>query len=991
MPKLYLLLAAVAVLWHVELPAQTPSYAHYGVKEGLPGNVVYCAGQDHRGFMWFGTDKGLARFDGVRFQIFGIKDGLPDPEVLSLFVDSQDRIWLSSLRQKPFYFQNGKVITAKEDTLLARINLESEICDFAEDRDRRIWIMGRTQTAFIYDETTVQKKTFPQILAQIMVNETGVLGLGLSSFMNEQEIIFEFKPQNIFFKSAAYYGSSVLYSCTDRLMLLDADNATLLSTLPLAGGRVYTDRSGRFWAFPTTGGAICYNNPDQNITNPQWYLKDKIINTMFEDKNGNYWFCTSGDGIYVLSPGKAVTLGKAEGFRSDNFTAIATDHNGLVLAGDNLGNVYRFGSGATVQKMELGMQERLNRTRQIITDAQHTLWIANDQGLFYEKGKSFGAVPGLSGLKGICVEGEYLWFGTHARCGFFKKSKNEMKFLTNRRTTTLCIDDEHSIWVGGSEGVYNDRDSFQLNWGERFPLLKSRIVTIQNAGSNRLWIVTPESGLLLASVKNGEITHLDHINLKLQNPVENIQAVFPDLKNRKVWLATNNGVFGLDTETWQLAHFDQHDGLADNDVNCVLVNHDTLWAGTVSGLSYFDLGLNPVVGDFPSYISTLTYQLDDQSVTVSLVDSVEDRRHITIPSRAVMLTLGLSALEYSSQGNFEYRCVIQKTMPPVWFWTRHNIVNWISGCFGYQGDTTVLQGNILNFGFSLTPGAYAVEVSAVTLHGVVSNRPDHWMIVMLPRWYQTIWLDLLLWTIAGYGIWRVFKARLAYRKLNIMVSELQLRTLQTQINPHFIGNSINTIHQFFYPPDRKGLSLYIQLFTQLLRRTIMLSEKHFNRFEEELAYDRDYLDMIKIRFRDQFSYTIEGAEEIPSGLLFPSMLLQPVLENATIHGLSPEGNSHLQLLFSYAQQHLRCTITDNGIGINASRARISMRKPVQKSKGLELVYKKVEAFNMLYNLGLIMTITDLSDENPENRGTRVDITFNPNKINIHENYTDTAH
>lgn len=82
----------LCVLVNFTLTAQSPSYAHYGVREGLPSNVVYCAVQDHRGFMWFGTDKGLVRFDGNRFQVFDIKDGLPDSEVIGLFEDSQRRL-----------------------------------------------------------------------------------------------------------------------------------------------------------------------------------------------------------------------------------------------------------------------------------------------------------------------------------------------------------------------------------------------------------------------------------------------------------------------------------------------------------------------------------------------------------------------------------------------------------------------------------------------------------------------------------------------------------------------------------------------------------------------------------------------------------------------------------------------------------------------------------------------------------------------------------
>lgn len=506
-----------------------------------------------------------------------------------------------------------------------------------------------------------------------------------------------------------------------------------------------------------------------------------------------------------------------------------------------------------------------------------------------------------------------------------------------------------------------------------------------------MWIVTPESGLLRATIKNGAIVYLEKINALLAQPIDNIQAVYakPDSSNM-VWLATNSGVYGVNPSNWQVHHLDQQDGLADNDVNCVLVNQDTLWAGTVSGLSFFPLHHKSNLNSFPTFITDLLYEFDNQRVTVRLLDSLTDKHTVIVPSGALMVTLQLTGLEYGSQGNFRYRCVIQKQMPPIQWWTRNNIYNWFSSRFGTASDTTFLQNNNLNFGITMPTGAYHVAVSAVTAQGIISNQPDNWIFIIQPQWYNTIWVDLLIWAIIVYAIWRVIRARSDYRKLNIQVSELQLKTLQTQINPHFIGNSINTIHQFFYPPDRKGLSTYIQLFTQLLRRTILLSEQHFNRFEEEFAYDRDYLDMIKVRFKEQFSYEIIGEESIPSGLLFPSMLLQPILENATIHGLSPEGDSHLILRFSYNRPLFSCSVIDNGIGYNAARERVSRHKSSQKSKGLELVTKKVEAFNQLYHLGLKISITDLADTTPVARGTAVEISFYPENIIIYEKHKNAA-
>ncbi|MBL7804071.1 MAG: hypothetical protein JNL02_10070, partial [Saprospiraceae bacterium] len=82
---------------------QTPAYLHFDIRDGLPSNLIYCAYQDKKGIMWFGTNNGLASYDGLRFHVYGTKDGLPDPEVLGLWEDSKERLWVANFRHKPCY------------------------------------------------------------------------------------------------------------------------------------------------------------------------------------------------------------------------------------------------------------------------------------------------------------------------------------------------------------------------------------------------------------------------------------------------------------------------------------------------------------------------------------------------------------------------------------------------------------------------------------------------------------------------------------------------------------------------------------------------------------------------------------------------------------------------------------------------------------------------------------------------------------------------
>src|SRR5215831_14677590 len=114
--------------------AQEYSYSHYDTKDGLAGSTVYCGAQDKDGFLWFGTETGLSRFDGTHFQNFTTADGLPDNEILRLFVDSKNRVWIMPFRNSICYYYKGKIHNQENDSLLAKITLHTEAKGVVEDR-----------------------------------------------------------------------------------------------------------------------------------------------------------------------------------------------------------------------------------------------------------------------------------------------------------------------------------------------------------------------------------------------------------------------------------------------------------------------------------------------------------------------------------------------------------------------------------------------------------------------------------------------------------------------------------------------------------------------------------------------------------------------------------------------------------------------------------------------------------------------------------------
>jgi LytS/YehU family sensor histidine kinase len=263
--------------------------------------------------------------------------------------------------------------------------------------------------------------------------------------------------------------------------------------------------------------------------------------------------------------------------------------------------------------------------------------------------------------------------------------------------------------------------------------------------------------------------------------------------------------------------------------------------------------------------------------------------------------------------------------------------------------------------------------------------------VQLPHWYETLWFWLAFWTVVLAIGRKFYRDRMAYRNLMNSESKLRLQALQAQMNPHFIGNSIYAIQQFFYPPDPEKASEYIELFNRLLRQSMLMSEKHFVFFMEDLRYYLDYLTMLKLRFGERFSYEIEGQENLESNMPFPAMILQPIIENATIHGLAPKGVSKLKISFLNTNGVISCAIEDNGEGIDAVLEQKRRKNIQRESKGLEILFQRITTLNQLYNLDIQLNIVDLKQLDPQMHGTRAILSFHKDKFYNQPLITENRH
>ncbi|WP_437371421.1 histidine kinase [Maribacter litoralis] len=200
---------------------------------------------------------------------------------------------------------------------------------------------------------------------------------------------------------------------------------------------------------------------------------------------------------------------------------------------------------------------------------------------------------------------------------------------------------------------------------------------------------------------------------------------------------------------------------------------------------------------------------------------------------------------------------------------------------------------------------------------------------------------------------------------------LALKSLRSQMNPHFIFNALNSVNNFISKSDERSANRYLSDFSTLMRSVLENSEEDFIPLEKELQQLELYIKLEHSRFEDKFDYQINIEENVQvAKFQIPPMLLQPYIENAIWHGLRyrEEKGELLVTIKENSTDSIIITITDNGIGRKKSAEIKTQNQRKQKSKGMGIIQKRVAILNDMYTDKVDIKISDLQSDGT---GTKV--------------------
>lgn len=941
MQRLYwfILLLALPIL----AAAQTDISRNFTITDGLPSNRVYYCTLDAKGFLWFATDKGVSRYDGYSFENFSTRDGLTDNEVFYVFEDSKQRIWCTTFNGKLSYYHNGHFYNPDNAPFLKQAISEAMFSRVYEDKWGNLLF-----TTFNNGFYILQGDTFTHYYKGLgFLSPTIYQGqLFINSSSADSSVLYKISPKgSLVFCDSGWVRNVTNYNWYDKdsvyhFSLNEAPEGhwgiysrphnKLKYTYTTLKNKerfvpVYTQKKDSIVYVGTSKGLYTYSK-GKNALILEELIPYSVCSFTF-DFEDNLWVTTLQGGIY-FKPN--INLKKYREI-SGNITEIeANPHNGDIWAG-NPHKYYKLNNTTTAYTLPAVPAYNEKITAFYFLSANEAI-VGSDLSINYQVGSNISLIlkQSLSGIKNIApnpYSKNTVMVSTSSSVSEITKNGSgnwDATRLAGMRSTSVLAIDSQRFFTGSNNGLY----LVNRKTGERQLILNDRITHIKRAPDGSIWMCSDVSGLF--HYKNGKIKQITEKDGLHTNAINKI--TFDSYGN--VWAATNAGIIKvgyrnnqLKTENYILTNI-----LGREQVNDVELKQDTVLVATTTGLFYL-----------------IEKQFKKQPVTPHLIiNSINiDGKEATIQSRYKLrrqqnnIQIDFTGISFSTR-NINYRYLLQPGNKE-WLYTNSRSINLID----------------------LSPGDYNITIQAIKDGSIYSDNVRLEFEIVGP-FYATWWFLLLAILFASTVTYIVINYRIQgirrQASISQIISESKQKALRAQMNPHFLFNSLISIQSFFLNHRNTEGQEYTSKFSKLIRNILDNSDKEQTTIEEEVAMLTNYTDLENIRLKQPFIFLVDIDETVdPYNTPIPTMLLQPIIENAIWHGINYlEGEQgYITLRFKEIENALHITVTDNGVGLKKSAEINTKRNHI--SKGTTLITERIKAIDLTRKEQITYTVTD----NPE--------------------------
>jgi ligand-binding sensor domain-containing protein/anti-sigma regulatory factor (Ser/Thr protein kinase) len=917
--------------------AQHPYFYSINDDKGLPSNEVYDLVQDDFGFMWIGTNSGLYRYDGTDFTPFKSWEQ-SSKSVSHLVFDKIGKLWCQNF--------SGQIFSVESDSLKLELDWskrKSNFPAFRFDNGNGLWI---TSDSGIYHNTYGM---FQPLKSQKRFEFSDVAVVDDKLFYSEKKsigylhknafhrLVFSNKPDRF----NEVLETSSFHSISGRIFLLSTgkqqnsiweirnDSVLWQLDLPTVLGRIFSmhdDGNGKLWVC-SSNGALCLSYNLQTQFGGQLFFPGKSVSDVLRDKEGNYWFSTLQDGIFIV-PSTDVWIYTQENssLADSRIRQLTKDEGGNLYLGYQNGKISRC-DFSTKQISTTGFPNSsaeiqalyFDETKGQLIVAQNKTWLVDSTSL------QSTFVSGISNVKAIAkINSEDFLLGavTGAFTAKVKPIAESFYPLRNVRARAAFYESSSkSLWVCYTDGLFVGETEEKLNGSAVYG---TDIAQTQNG---IVWVATTNSGVL--GYKNGKLVKQLNNEIGITNGfVRKIAA-----NGNVLWIAAEHSLISYNVISGKQKAYNRFDGLPSLEIADIEFLSDKILLATPKGLVEIPDNFNSENKIAPSiFVSSFAVHEHDTALTNNYTLNFADNN----------IRISFKGIAFRSHGEFTYKYRLLGLD-----------TNWI---------TTNSKSNFARYP-SLPAGTYLFQVIALNEDGIASKTAATLQLQILKPFWQKWWFYVLCSLVLVGIVSLLFALRIHYIKrkseLEKRMANSQLAALKSQMNPHFMFNALNSIQDLVLQQDTENAQLYLGKFSELTRKVLEASGAEFISLQKEMEMLLLYLDLEKLRFGSQMQYRINADENIEADeIQLPSMIIQPFVENALKHGLlHKQGKKKLHISFTQKEKTLVCVVDDNGIGRTAS-AEINARKQKHKSFATEATTERLRLLNEFHSLSIELEIMD---------------------------------
>lgn len=985
-----LLLTLFVVLIVLFAKAQQFHTRHISLRDGLPGNSVRAIYKDSKGVLWIGTDVGLCTYDGGKIKRIKLPSHLSSNRVWAIAEDNAGAIWFGTYGAGLLKYQNKEFIHIKNPAIP---NNNVRVLRFFPKHNS---MLVGTQLGFSSIDTEGVFSFVPDSLNEksrflVMGFIETARGIVFHTF-NQGAFLFEPKSKqvsplppgsalNVRSSSATYVSSA-----GDTIIGVNKSGVRIINRQGVKEfhdmGQVFDireDSKGVVWFsawsyldMAEPGGVFAYDGERMRHVSPSWGIKHKQgWCTYFDEQSAVIFVGTEGAGLYKV-PDNGISYFPPSYFGLDKleiydikvyknqlwFTAAenviyGTPDSGFRVLGQDFFQKSKLQKGHSANEYS-----RLNAGifRSIQAEADSVLWIGSVNALFKLKNEkpeftrfnlegtfasNFHVFPSGKALSGT-------WnFHRSAHNVYETDSANFYSFKKEYPTDiTRIVNREEEVWFGSNfNGLYRYKDEEYKWFVTENPALPRNISAL----------IVDKFGKLICGTHDGRVLMLegsDSLSIRHVLNEENglhgtdIQWLLSDSRGL-LWIGTNTGLNIVSLEelyekgSAAYHYINEDEGFVEYAVRSAVEDaNGIIWLGGVDYLVRIDPKklLGTQAGNKRIALMSLKVNyIEPQWDSIAKVCSWRNvpLSGLVLDHKSNTLSFNFAVDNLLNPQKIQYSFLLKGAGNPI---------------------LQLAQSSEVTFS-NLPPGKYTVLVNAKNMHTLMVYLPLEFQFRIRPPWWKTWYFYIglallfaaLVWSFLSIRIQRIKDTEQLKRDHEKRLNGIRMQAIQAQMNPHFVFNVLSSIQNFMFDNDMDSCLEYLNDFSVLIRKTMEHISDESVLLSEELDYLSRYIKLENLRMENSLKCKILISEQLKnSSLRIPPMLVQPFVENAIKHGLSPkETNRILCLSFFLENEALKVHICDNGIGMESSAKQNplnSLHKSIGISNTIERINYLCEAF-----------------------------------------------